>query len=157
MDPTSKEIAPSTTKFAKSEGDNTANYTGFTEKPLQLKKSTEEDELATTAWNNEVRTPHPAKREAPGVVPRPTLFKHPPCPIANEGQVEFQSNSSQPPTRVDPFISNSIEAALLQMTSMISNLSQIMTYFMNLMMAMLSTWSVLCGVKASTLTFLSFW
>ncbi|GBM75131.1 hypothetical protein AVEN_133832-1, partial [Araneus ventricosus] len=133
-------IAPSPVRRDDSDDGNTANYTGCTEKPLQLKKSTEVDEFATTAWNNEVRTPHPAKREAPGLVPRPTLFKHPPCPIENEGQVEFQSNSSQPPTRVEPFISSSIDATLRQMTSMISNLSQIMTYFMNLMMAMLSTW-----------------
>ncbi|GBO20116.1 hypothetical protein AVEN_63745-1 [Araneus ventricosus] len=125
-------------KFAKSEGDDPANYSGCTEKPLQVKKSAEV-ELTTTAWNDEVKGPTPAKRETPGFVPRSILLKHPPLLIENAGQVEFQSDSSQPPTRTEPFNYSSIAASLWQMTSMISNLSRMMSSFMNQIMAMLLT------------------
>ncbi|GBO14058.1 hypothetical protein AVEN_189807-1 [Araneus ventricosus] len=81
----------------------------------------------------------PSQARSSRIGPRPILLKHSPRPNVNAGQVEFQSKSSQPPTRAKPSVSSSIDAALRQMTSMISLLSQMMTFFMNLMMAMLST------------------
>ncbi|GBM37010.1 hypothetical protein AVEN_31858-1 [Araneus ventricosus] len=75
-------------KCANCEGDHTVNYTGCPKKSLQLKKSSEEVELATTAWNNEARL---ERIRALRLVPRHNHLSTHPAP----SRMQYKSNPSQ--------------------------------------------------------------
>ncbi|GBN34796.1 hypothetical protein AVEN_92848-1 [Araneus ventricosus] len=67
----------------------------------------------------------------------PYLNPHP-APSRMKGKSNSCQTAASPPPRPQPFIFPSIDAALWQMTSLISNLSQMMSSFMYQMLAMLS-------------------